>query len=365
MTLLQKRFYNRLLQTGWQSWSTKGKSLINYPVRNYLPLDKEFTPKIVKLEQLKKPVTGWCSWYAFGPNISEEKIIRQCEWFNANKHMSVDYILIDDGWTRPGDWNRFNQQRFSNGIKQLSETIKNLGFKPGIWIAPFLVDKKSNLFGKHKRLLAKKNSKYIDGEKLFEFKLPFTNKYILDIRKKEAIDFLHNIIDLLLGKYKFELIKIDFLYAIYFIPGITTHEAGIGLRNLLKYIRNKYPHVYTIACGAPLVPCLGLVDSMRVGPDSSFPLVDKIPVLNTAVNQTLCRLACTNTSNREWTKDCWNLDADAFSCRKSLGIGKKQLLNFQQIILDTKGNLFLGDDMPNLSQTRLKEFILPLFQNNN
>jgi hypothetical protein len=69
----------KLFDTGWQSWSfshpdTKG---ITFPPCLFPP-EKVTIPSVVTVSiKKKKPVKGWCSFYAFGTYITEEKITKE------------------------------------------------------------------------------------------------------------------------------------------------------------------------------------------------------------------------------------------------------------------------------------------------
>ena len=75
---------------------------------------------IEKQESPKKPIKGWCSWYAYGENISEEKILLNAikinDFFSGS---DKKYTLVDDGWTKCGDWKTYSSKRFPKGMKNL------------------------------------------------------------------------------------------------------------------------------------------------------------------------------------------------------------------------------------------------------
>ena len=53
---------------------------------------------------------------------------------------------IDDGWEKSvGEW-EVNPRRFPNGLAPLSAKIEAAGYVPGLWLAPFLVTKKSRIY---------------------------------------------------------------------------------------------------------------------------------------------------------------------------------------------------------------------------
>ena len=172
----------RILKTGWQSWSPRKKSWLGIPSWNDPPIKDNYLPDKLGTRTSKKPAYGWCSWYAFGPFITPEKILAQTLWFSKHKEIPIEYILIDGGWQKWKDT--------KTTLIRVARKISRLGFKPGIWLAPF-----------------NKN-----------------NKFKID--------------DLV--KLGFELIKLDFLYKAYLIPSITSQEAGGLVRNMLLEIKKKF-----------------------------------------------------------------------------------------------------------------------------
>ena len=310
----------------------------------------------------KTPAIGWCSWYAFGHSINQDNIVSQAKWFKEHSEIPIEYILIDEGWTSWGDWEKHNIAKFPNGMKNLADSIKKLGLKPGIWIAPFLIERKSDLFEKHPDWFVKKNGKLVNGANWTPFDKFYLERFILNIKKDEVRRYIFKCVDELLDKNRFDLVKLDFLYSIYFIPGVTPNEAGGFIRQLLNYISKKYPYVYTIACGSPLLPVIGATDSLRIGPDTISPYLDGVPLISNLFHELRVDRVISNINRRSWTKDFWNIDPDVFVCRKSLGISDKKLLKLQIAFKNLKGNLFLGDDMTKLDEKRIKKFILPLFR---
>ena len=60
----------------------------------------------------------------------------------------LEYIQIDEGYQRShGDWE--GNERFPHGMKWLAERIKAYGFKPGLWIAPYVISERSDVFRQH------------------------------------------------------------------------------------------------------------------------------------------------------------------------------------------------------------------------
>jgi hypothetical protein len=84
-----------------------------------------------------EPVVGWCSWFAYFTDISEENIKKTADVLSEIlSPYGYEYLQIDDGYQRaeglPEHWLQPNQ-KFPGGLKHLAEYIKSKGLKPGIW----------------------------------------------------------------------------------------------------------------------------------------------------------------------------------------------------------------------------------------
>jgi hypothetical protein len=103
-------------------------------IKYYQPIDKANFPV---------PASGWCSWYYYFYEINEDEIKKNAKWMADNlKDYGLTYVQIDDGWEGIGhgygenrDWTTINE-RFPGGMEALAAYIKQLGFKPALWIAP-------------------------------------------------------------------------------------------------------------------------------------------------------------------------------------------------------------------------------------
>lgn len=346
----------KIIIPGWQSWSPIQPKWYEFKRQcDYSPhgINKW---KIKPCSKIKKPISGWCSWYAYGKNINEEKILRNSEAFSKYKVANKEkYIIIDDGWTKWGDWKTYHKSRFSKGMKHISLKIKELDLKPGLWIAPFLVDKNSQYAQINSDCLVKNKMGLVDGFRMLPFNIPyFFNKAILDLEKPKVFKLVATCLTNIIENWGFELLKLDFLYSIYFNPRYKTPVVPDQiLKELLSFIRKAYPHVYTIGCGCPLGPAAGLVDSMRISADIINPSLDNLWPINVIVNNERLNLLEINLNLRSETKKIWNIDPDVFVSRRSTGLSQSRVDRLKMLINKSKGNMIFGDD---LTKNRLLKF---------
>ena len=220
--------------------------------------------KLQNLPKLtQKYATGWTSWYNYYNKISQEIIDKNLAAFKA-KNLPIDIFQIDDGWqTKIGDWLSV-KPTFPKGMKVLSDSIHANGFKAGLWLAPFIVEKNSDLFKqKSTWILRGSNGKPI----AVGYSPSWGGKFFaLDFYNEEVREYLTGVFHTVLDKWQFDMVKLDFLYAVCVVPrpnktrGQIMHEAMAFLRQI---VGNKV----ILACGVPLGSAFGQVDYCRIGAD--------------------------------------------------------------------------------------------------
>jgi alpha-galactosidase len=104
--------------------------------------------------------------------------------------------------------------------------------------------------------------------------------------------------------------KIDFIYA-GALPGRRadpSRSAVEAYRHGLRVIREAIgPDAYLLGCGAPILPSVGLVDAMRVGPD----IAHHVEPVDGDLSQPSQRAATQNSRARAWQHGrFWVNDAD-------------------------------------------------------
>lgn len=117
------------------------------------------------------------------------------------------YLVMDAGWyAKPGEawWDyigswKVEPERFPNGLKELTEYVRNKGMIPGIWFEPESVTKNCDLYSKEEYLLKK-------------FGVPITvaERRFLDMEKDIVREHLKKDVINLLKDNGFGYIKIDY-----------------------------------------------------------------------------------------------------------------------------------------------------------
>ncbi|HSH18205.1 MAG TPA: glycoside hydrolase family 36 protein [Candidatus Saccharimonadales bacterium] len=209
--------------------------------------------------------TGWCSWYYYYDKITEQALMDNVRKLAAEKDsIPIDYILLDDGYmTQVGDWTSIND-KFPSGMKHIVREIQAAGFKPGIWIAPFIVSSESEVYRQH--------PEWVIAEKALVVQPDYRGmNYFLDLTRPDVQEHIRSVIRTYVEDWGFEYLKIDFLYAAAiparrYDPSYTSIQA---YRKGMEIIREAAGDVPLLGCGAPMTASIGIVDQMRVGPDTA------------------------------------------------------------------------------------------------
>jgi len=212
------------------------------------------------------PPTGWCSWYFFyGENTAQD--VKENLAAIEEHALPLDVVLLDDGYqTAIGDWFSLDRDKFPAGIEPVMENIHQSGRRAGIWTAPFGASVDSQLLADHPDwLLRDKANEPVLG--WIHWGKPC---YALDCTHPEVLAWLETTFKRMRREWGVYLFKIDFLFAAAHHgdrhdPTATRAQA---LRRGVQAIRKAIgKSAFLLGCGAPLGPCVGLVDGMRIGPD--------------------------------------------------------------------------------------------------
>lgn len=203
----------------------------------------------------------WSSWYSYFEEITEEIIQKEIP---AAKELGYGSIQIDDGWEETiGTWEA--NHKFPSGMAMIAEQISKVGLVPGLWISPFIAGANSEIFCAHPEF-------FIHDTQGTPLPVGYNwgaHYYGLDCTHPGAQDWLHQLISKVYN-WGFRYLKLDFLYAAAFaghryqdIDRETAYQLG------LKIIRQAAPEAYLLGSGAVVAPSLGLLDGIRVGPDTA------------------------------------------------------------------------------------------------
>jgi alpha-galactosidase len=255
-----------------------------------------------------KPPRVWCSWYSLYKWINEPVLAKALHGLGD---LPFDVFQIDDGWQdNSGHWEA--GKNFPAGMAAFAEKIKAKGRVAGIWLSPFIVTPNLKLFHEHPEWLLR------DGQgSLVSAGMNWTgNTYALDVTHPEVLDWLDKLIHKVVG-WGYGYLKLDFLYAGAAIgkrhKDVPREEA---YRNAMQVMRNAAGEAYILACGAPVIPSLGLCDGIRIGPDvTNYWINSALTTWLNNPNESSTANAIRTCVHRLWLKPLVNIDPDVMYFR--------------------------------------------------
>ena len=335
-----------------------GRFMLNIAKDSYASLE-EFADIMGMLNnaRIKSTVNGWCSWFYTYEFVSEEEVIRNAEFAAQNlKKYGLEYIQIDEGYQRyHGDWE--GNVRFPHGMKWLSEKIKYLGLKPGIWLSPYVISEPTEVFANHPDWLLK----HADGRLMRVGPWPDESsdwaknespqRYGLDISHPDAQKWVYDLFDKAANNWGYEMFKIDFVaWSLlsahhYFDKAYTT---ALAYRKGYEIIRNAIGNEKHINDCGPGPVSIGLIDSMRIESDQNYGFS------SAAWKQYFLESSSSGPAAAKryyFNKRTWMNDADHV-CINLLSIAQSQAA--ASLIALSGGNIISGDRLTDLDNSRLE-----------
>lgn len=279
----------------------------------------------------RTPPAGWASWYVFYSDVTEDHV-RDHLALMAETLPDLDLLQIDDGWqVRWGDW--WAGDDFPSGMGPLADDIAAEGFTAGLWMAPLYVSRSSETYTAHPDWWVRG----LDGTELRFTNVGSGDYAVLDVTHPAAEAWLRAVIE---GKVAegYRYLKLDFLYA--GAQEGLRHEPVTGTEAYARaagILRTAAGDAWILACGAPLLPSLGMADSFRTGADIAFE-VDPDP------RRDYLRWQARQTGARAWTHGrWWWMDPDQLIYREPFGPVEATGAVVAQVV--SGGTWLLGDDL--------------------
>ncbi|MFW5770162.1 MAG: alpha-galactosidase [Spirochaetota bacterium] len=212
---------------------------------------------------------GWCSWYYYYTDITIEEIQQNLR-FSREKSIPFQFFQIDDGYQAGiGDWLDL-KNGFNGSMKMLADSIRDSGYVPGLWVAPFIASKKSRLIQEYPRWVMRDRS----GKPVVAGYNPNWDGtyYALDITSPGYLQWLEKVFTTIRYEWGFEYIKLDFMYAAS-LPGML-HDSSMSRAGALELGLSKIREfsgddAFLLGCGMPISGAVGYMNAMRVSCDVS------------------------------------------------------------------------------------------------
>jgi len=160
--------------------------------------------------QGRRVPNGWNSWSGsggtggYGTNIDEDLILDNARFMaDQLRDWGIDWFQLDDGYEPTyGDWS-WDKTRFPHGGAWLADQIRELGMRPGLWMAPFSASANSQLYLQHSDWFA---------DKTLLGRIIVGTDQILDLSNPEVQAWLTALGHTVHDEWGFDWYKLDFGY---------------------------------------------------------------------------------------------------------------------------------------------------------
>lgn len=250
-----------------QTYIAKGKR--NDVLNSFADAIAENHPKL----DFPEIPTGWCSWLVYGPDITAKNIYDNLDAIKEND-LDLKYIQIDDGYQAHwGDWFDFTD-KFEGGVKKVCLDIKEKGFEPAIWVAPFVAEKDSELFKNHPDWFVKNE----EGSPLCSSDVTFGGWrcapwYILDMTHPDAVNYIKTVFSTMRNEWQIKYFKLDAIvwesmpFGVRYDNTKTSVEAfKLGMQAIHEATGGDS---FILGGNSPMWPSIGMVHGMRVTNDNA------------------------------------------------------------------------------------------------
>jgi alpha-galactosidase len=298
--------------------------------------------------------TGWCSWYYYFTKITQDDLYENLK-AARERRVAWRYFVLDDGYQESvGDWLLING-KFPDGLKAVSERIRTAGMTPGLWLAPFIARRNSQLYREHddwflkdgrgKPVLAGWNPNWGLGG----------NFYAMDITHPDFQNYIRELIHTVVHGWGYRYLKLDFVYAasLYGLARDPTLSSAERLQLGYRIIREAAGRdVFLLGCGSPLSAAIGFVDAMRIGPDVAPYWFARYRYHLTRDPHALCtKFAIRSILNRcQMHRKLWINDPDCLLLRDSnTKLTSEERMSLANAIIISGGMYVMSDKLTALS----------------
>ncbi len=248
---------------------------------------------------------GWNSWDYYRWTITEEEVLKNAEFIAADPVLSkhVKRIIVDDGWQYCyGEWEA--NPLFPNGMGYLAKELTKMGFEPGLWFAPTIVEPHCRIAQLDYDMLAMSEG----GQPCMAYSCMERVGFVLDPTVPKVQKHLYDLFDRYAGMgYKY--FKLDFLAST--LKAKQFHDRTVSRGDIIRKIVEPVAKAVEgrsliLGCNYNFNAGNQYVDAVRIGSD--------IHSTWKGINHNVVSVAARYWSNKRW----WINDPD-FALARSFG----------------------------------------------
>lgn len=212
-----------------------------------------------------KPMNGYTTWYRHQQDINEKKLLADIhEVSEASEKYPCSVFFIDEGYENAiGDWLTPRKIPFPHGMEPITKKILESSMRAGIWIAPFVCDRRSTIYKKHNDWLLRDSN----GQPVHACR-SWRDLYCIDFSNLSFRHHLKNVLMTMRDDWGISVFKFDFLYAACSVPS-PEKTRGEKMAEAIRFLKDCVGDCITIGMGVPLMSAAGVFDYCQVSCDYS------------------------------------------------------------------------------------------------
>lgn len=194
------------------------------------------------------------NWEATFMDFTEDKLMPIVE---RAKELEIEMFVLDDGWfghrdddrSSLGDW-FVDEKKFNHGIAGFAKRVHDLDMKFGLWFEPEMISIDSKLYQTHPEWMIKTPGR---GQ------TPGRHQFVLDMSRKEVVDYLFELMSHIIQDAKLDYIKWDMNRNITEMYGADlpadqqlefSHRYILGVYDLYDRLTKAFPDVLFESCAS-------------------------------------------------------------------------------------------------------------------
>lgn len=316
-----------------------------------------YTNRFDQIQFLGKNALGWESWYNHYEKINETLILDDLTALGNTENLikvaeksdqfEAPVFQIDDGYQLSlGDW-EWNKELFPSGPEAITAKISNEGYVPGLWIAPFIIDLRSDIAKEHADWLLRDKKGHLVPAGFNPRWGSNSIYYCWDLSRPEVLKHLDELMDKAINTWGFRYLKLDFLYA-GMLEGKRENKGAayehfnkaLSILTSRKQDKNGKPVTY-LGCGNPMELSYNYFPLSRVGCDTLQHWESKLMKFIGWNGRTSAYLNMKDTLGRAlWNKVVFANDPDVIFIRK-----ENCTLTYEEKILIATVNILFGSQI--------------------
>lgn len=194
------------------------------------------------------------NWEATFMDFTEDKLMPIVK---RAKELGIEMFVLDDGWfghrdddrSSLGDW-FVDEKKFNHGIAGFAKRVHDLDMKFGLWFEPEMISIDSKLYQTHPEWMIKT---------LGRGQTPGRHQFVLDMSRKEVVDYLFELMSHIIQDAKLDYIKWDMNRNITEMYGADlpadqqlefSHRYILGVYDLYDRLTKAFPDVLFESCAS-------------------------------------------------------------------------------------------------------------------